>query len=440
MEMGNRVVLPKRCFFGLAGAAFLVLILGPWSGRAEALPNPLKDLEAQAAADPDSADLQHALGLAYLDSGRVDEAKGCFQKEAKIHKNGSGAKLGLALCQIAAGKFDVAKATCRALPRSKLADRNVCLGYVFMAFGRASLAEDSFRDILKADPDSGPALAGLGDALWMQQKADQALEAYHKAIQADPNNGRALLGRAQIRLRQGNASQAVSDLEQAVRSLQGWATPYLHLGRARGPSPQGVEALRTAVAVNPGFGEAWQDLGQMLVDIGSTEEGVSALKRAVEIDPRQALAHQALGLVLLKLQRFLESRSALAQAVSLLGTLPRSHEGLGDIEAEQKGFDKAIGHYKDASNLVPGEIRLLLKLGDMHYRLGKYTLASSYLDKVLAQDPRNSLAHHLLGRILCERREFEPGRSHLDQALQGDGKGIDRKVVQALKDACVSKP
>jgi hypothetical protein len=52
--------------------------------------------------------------------------------------------------------------------------------------------------------------------------------------------------------------------------------------------------------------------------------------------------------------------------------------------------------------------------------------------------PDLSLAHAILGDISCERRLYEAGRKHYDNALQGNMVGVDAAEIQKRRAACVS--
>jgi len=420
-------------------AAFLaagILCMVPESGQAQS--NPLKDLETKAQASPSSVDLQMSLGLAYLDSGRIEEARACFQRIGKLDRNDMRGSWGLALALMAEDKYEDAKSTCRAMTPRNGKEAQTCLGYVFIRNGRGTLAEEAFNKALASSPGYAPAQTGLGDTYLSQTRVDDAMAAYQKALSLDPKFGLALLGQGQAHLRKGDLASAALDLKQAVLALPGWASPYLHLGRALGDKPGAVEAFRTAILINPDFAEAFQALGQSLVQSGKSEEGIQALRKAVELEPKMGMAHFNLGLALWNLKRPDEADPELMKAVELIPNLPQAHETLGDIDKGRSRFEDAVVHYQEALRQAPGENRLNLKLGESNMGLGKNTLAWSYLDKAANNDPKCSLAYSLMARMACGRREFDRGQALIDKALAGDGKGVDSKQLRDLKSSCVS--
>jgi len=415
----------------------LMFLLTPGSGHAQA--DPLKDLESRAGSDASSADLHYQLGMAYMDQDRLKDAGESFRKVLRLEKGSSRANTGLALIEVKKGKLSAAKSRCRSMMRKNPVEANTCLGDVFNAFGRGSRAEDAFNNAIKKNPSYAPAHAGMGDRHLNGLNYDAAIESYNRALSLDPDLGRALLGRGQAFLRKGDRKNAAKDLKASTVQLPGYASPYFHLAVALGMTAQAEKALLTAVQINPSHAEAFRLLGQVQVALGRGEKGVASLKKAIELQPDIATTHLALGNCLKDLKRIDEARSSFKKAIELMENLPGAHEGLGDIEAGQKEFRTAIDHYKDALRLAPTETMIMVKLGDMYYRLGRYTMATSYLEKALLRKNNISFAHFLLGQMACETRQFDRGRKHYDEALKGDGTDIDAGEIKKLKSACVSK-
>jgi tetratricopeptide (TPR) repeat protein len=51
------------------------------------------------------------------------------------------------------------------------------------------------------------------------------------------------------------------------------------------------ERYSQAVEIDPHFGQAWNNLGTLLSEMGKTDEAITAFRRALSADPDDARAH-----------------------------------------------------------------------------------------------------------------------------------------------------
>ena len=103
------------------------------------------------------ADIAHdALGKAYDDQGRVEEAVEEYREAIRINPD--------------------------------LIQTRLNLGADLANLGRLDEAAEQFQAVLQAHPDNGGALNGMGVICEQQHKPDEAIDYYSRAIQADPTN------------------------------------------------------------------------------------------------------------------------------------------------------------------------------------------------------------------------------------------------------------
>lgn len=185
------------------------------------------------------------------------------------------------------------------------------------------------------------ALAALSALTWLQLPVWQSDESlWRHAVALDPVSGVARSNLGAALTGQRKYEEATRELEQAVALRPGYAEAWNNLGLAlaqqQGRLPEAAERFRRALAVRPRFGEAWNNLGVALAMQGQSEAAIDAFGRAAAADPTSAEARNNLGLALAGQGRvreaavefrralalnpqFLEARRNLDQAERLLG-------------------------------------------------------------------------------------------------------------------------
>ncbi len=174
---------------------------------------------------------------------------------------------------------------------------------------------------------SALAVSALGLAVllvltWMQipvWHSDETL--WRHAVALDPASGvaRSSLGAALTAERR--YEEATRELERAVALRPGYAEAWNNLGLALAPQPrrlpEAADAFRRALAVRPRFGEAWNNLGVALATQGQTDGALEAFAKATVADPSSAEARNNLGLALAGQGRVREAAAEFRRALAL---------------------------------------------------------------------------------------------------------------------------
>ena len=191
------------------------------------------------------------------------------------------------------------------------------IGRLLLRRGLLNEAEEEFRAVLKAQPDSALARLGLGHAAFLAGKPE-AEQLLRDALARDPGLWQAhnLLGL--FYEREGYGTRAVTEYYAALAINPGAGAVANNLGVAllrAGEDEKAVLAFKRALEVGcrrsagfqqsrPGPGTpwpprrgsrglsgagtaaaAWNNLGYILLKEGKTKEAVEALEKAVTADP-----------------------------------------------------------------------------------------------------------------------------------------------------------
>lgn len=249
-EMGELLVqvLPRRA----ADAAPL---------RAEiARRNLLADIageEKRVADVPDDARTRNALGVAYIQAGRVNEALAQFEASLRI--------------------------------RPDLAMAHYNLGVIAMNQQRPDEAIERFASAIALESAYAEAHNNLGIVLESRGRARDAEVHYRAAIAAKPASAAAHNNLGRTLLARGAVADALSQFTMALRSRPDEPDVLYNLGRALVANRQpreAVQAWRRAVAARPDSAVFALDLAWLL----ATEEQVSDPGEAVRLAERASRA------------------------------------------------------------------------------------------------------------------------------------------------------
>ena len=151
-----------------------------------------------------------------------------------------------------------------------------------------------FERALAIDPDYAEAWAGLGGAyqikgtfLGLPEQLDRAIEFEQKALALDPRlaDAHVWLGSAYFALHRHD--EAIASLQEALRLDPEHARAHATLGRVywvgHGRVADGIAELVRAVAINPQFGYAHQQLAYLYTEQGDWKRAERAARRAIEL-------------------------------------------------------------------------------------------------------------------------------------------------------------
>jgi protein O-GlcNAc transferase len=156
----------------------------------------------------------------------------------------------------------------------------------------------------------------------------------------------------------GQWREAESALKRSVE-LEPCSLHYYLLGRFQAKvDPASVaaeQALRRAIELAPDYGEAFCDLGSVLMYQVRHQEALDLLRRAAELEPGDSFAFTLLGRVLVEMHQYDAAKEALSTALRLKEDDVRTHVTFAELLARQgpRGEEEAR-HLKRVIELSPG--------------------------------------------------------------------------------------
>jgi tetratricopeptide (TPR) repeat protein len=180
-------------------------------------------------------------------------------------------------------------------------DARLLLGSLFIDAGRGPEAIAQLLEAVKLRPKSAQAQNALGEAYNSVGDMNAAREPFEKAVAIKPDYGVAQMNLGEVLLSSGELAPAADHLNRAIKLLpRGDDSAYARYLLARVYTAQNEiakagELLQQAVAMRPGFPQAWSDLGEARKALLDDTAALAAFTRAVELAPNDAVAQYRLG-------------------------------------------------------------------------------------------------------------------------------------------------
>ena len=190
------------------------------------------------------------------------------------------------------------------------------------------------RDV--QDQTSRTMESGLGDAgtffsraeeLREQKRYEESLKWYRETIEADPNFALVYAGMGDSLYRLGRYEEAVSSMKRVFELMPDFPlAPTLHYltGQAlreMGRYDEAEEHYESALRIGPGFKEALDSLGGLLLAQERYGEALDRYRVLAQIEPENATTHSQIGIALFKIGRAKEALASFDRALSLDPTL-----------------------------------------------------------------------------------------------------------------------
>jgi tetratricopeptide (TPR) repeat protein len=232
-------------------------------------------------------------------------------------------------------------------------------------------------------------------AHWKANEAAPAEILCHRILQASPGQPDALHLLGLIAHANGKAGLAISHLSQACQSPAATALHHSNLAemcRRAGRLTEGEAAARRAVALDPLFADAWNNLGILLQESGKFIESKHALERTLTLQPGNAQAHNNLGNTEKRLGAFTNAERHWRRALKLRPNYAEPLSNLANLLTDQGKYKEAAAHARQAIALNPNLADAYVNLAGVEMARNRYREALRWLDALLAFAPAHAVA------------------------------------------------
>jgi tetratricopeptide (TPR) repeat protein len=218
----------------------------------------------------------------------------------------------------------------------------------------------------------------------------------------------------------GDRDQAIVNYRRASELKPDYGDALNNLGNLllnAGTAGEAEDCFRRLLRLDPGNPAAHNNLGVVLLRQGAADQAMAAFREAVRLDPDYADAHNGLGTALLVLTRSAEARDRFAEALRLKPDAVQIHNNLGLAHGGTGRFDKAVASFREALRLQPAYVDANSNLGTMYFEQDQIDQAEACYRDALRLSPGNEKSLASLAKVYLARDQFDQAQAIFDDIL-----------------------
>lgn len=375
---------------------------------------------------PDArANLQSALGDAWLGQGKINEADRAYSEALKAKADHVPAKAGQARVLAARGDVDGASrlvdATLKAHPGA--VEALMLQGELLAAQHKPTEAEQVYAKVVDLQPYNHAARRAQIAVLITNKKYERAAEQIEASKKAGGHDPRLDYLQGLLALREQRYQPAVEHVQQVLKNSPDHIPSLLIVGAAQmhlGEYVRAEESLRKVLDRMPRH----QGARHMLVN---TQMRMGQIDRALEtLDPLLSQANanpQVLALageVHLANNDMTRAAEFFERSAKIDGSNAAVRARLGQVHFASGEQEQGIADLEDASAADATNYRADLLLVLNHIRNNQLDKATKALETLEKKQPNSAVTHNVKGVLYIAKKEPDAGRASLQQALAID--------------------
>ncbi|HYB10333.1 MAG TPA: tetratricopeptide repeat protein [Alphaproteobacteria bacterium] len=239
-------------------------------------------------------------------------------------------------------------------------------------------------------------------------------------LQAQPRQSEALHLLGIIAHQVGNYPVALEFMRQAVAINANVPLFHCNLGelyRLNGMPNEAITAAHRALALNPKYAQALNNLGIAHYDREEFDEAIKCYRQALEIDRGYVEARSNLGNAFRALKRHDEAIACYQRAIKQNPNYADAYNNLGTSLRDIGKIDEAEGIYRKALALKPTDPAVLNNLSLAVKDFERLDEASNLLAQSIAIDPRNYKTYTYLALVRLDQNRLDEAMAACEQAL-----------------------
>ena len=211
-------------------------------------------------------------------------------------------------------------------------------------------------------------------------------------------------------LNQGDINKAIDTAEGLLNEFPDSSLLFNIRGacyKAQNNLEKAIESFKKACAINPGFYEAFYNLGVIQKQLGHIEQSIESYQKAIDIKPAYPDAHNNLGNIFLQLRQFEEAINHFEWATVFKPDFFEAFNNLGLAQRELDQISKSVDNFKKAIYLKPEYTQAYFNLGQALKDLGQTKDAIQNYRNLLKVKPDFDQAYLSLGVAFKELGQID---------------------------------
>ena len=399
-----------------------------------------------AAADPNSAQAQFALGRSYAARGDADQARQAFAEVLRLNPRAAAAQVELARLDLASGRVSASVQAARDAVRTEPGnlDAQLALAGSLLASKDVAGAFKVVQPLVARYPNLPAVHAQLG---FVQSAAGDRVAArasFDRALQLNPKSRQAIGGLVALEVASGKTAEAKARLTSALAASAADAELWMMAARAYGAMKDldsAEQALKKALELQPGLLPAYTMLGQLYL----SQQRLGDAKREFQVlAERQSRPVGALTILGVIAQMEADNNSAedyFERAVELEPKAAVAANNLAWAYADRGDrLDLALQLAHTAVQELPRSAEARDTLGWVHYKRKDAPSAVSAFRETIAMDPDNPVYHYHLGLALQLAENAPDAAESMRRALRLSGSTRPEWAAEAQRIVASASP
>ncbi len=202
---------------------------------------------------------------------------------------------------------------------------------------------------------------------------------------------------------------------------------------------EAIQLLRRAIAVCPGFADAYECLGVMMGRHGRYQEAIGWMDRLLQVDPDSVMARTNKSVYLNQLGRNDEAEEEARAASAKSLELSRRRQRATTQEARRREDEREIDRrrreemFRQVLTLDPGDAMANFGMGQLLVERSAFRTAVEHLERALETDPEYSAALLSLGNAWEGLRETTRAREVYEAGIVVAARKGDMKTANAMQ-------
>jgi len=310
--------------------------------------------EDTISKSPRKARPYEALGTAYAEQGRLDEAIQTFHTALRFNKND---------------------------PKV-----HTNLGVAYYKKGRTAEALSELNKAIAIDPQDALAYYNLANIFTDQERWDDAIEVYRKAVRILPSEPMIRHNLAYALNRNGMRREAIDEYLEAIRNKNDLV-------------------------------ESHKNLAALYLQEDQIDEALQHYQEANRIQPDDPMVHRMIG-SLYKKQKLFDLALREFEKAAQLDPNATTYYQWGTVLDQKKEWEKAIRAYQRAIELNPEMVEAYINLGVNYQKRNQLELSMKAFLEAMRLQPKLAEAHNNLGYLYQQKGLIELARLEYELALQ----------------------
>jgi tetratricopeptide (TPR) repeat protein len=367
-------------------------------------------------------DLNFKLGIIYLSSGKIKEARDEANLVLDQKPQDDQAPLLLEETAVTPTTTEEVRQRLQMLSqKSDSASLQTALGRLALRAGDYKSAESAFKRAQTLDSKSSAAWSGLGALYLAQTNLTQAESAFKTAADLAPARSHEKLQYAGFKAETGDPAAARQMLEEMVQKTPDYIPAWMELAKlaaAEKKYDDSANFLNKLLARDPDNFEALMLGSQMKLAQGKTAEATADLERLVKIFPQASHAHYQLAIAYLAGNEADKAAASLKKAVALDANFTEALLLLAELEIKTGEIDPAIASLKQLIQQRPQIVQAQLLLADAYRAQGNFVEALAIYRKLQASYPKSFQIPLAMGMIFLQQKDNGDARKAFTKALE----------------------